>query len=174
MSATRNESLARRLVKAEVYEEFCELLFAQETRYEDLLEELEKWGISSSLGAISRFADSERSQYTLDRAKRQYEAMLEDESVDLDQAQRRMVAERLFNLAASPHITEKSLLKLRELEIKAAQLENDRRRIAILEGKLQAASDKLNELRNPDVANDEEMRLRVLDAVDEAMGIKKK
>lgn len=174
MSATRNESLARRLTKAEVYHEFCELLFAQEIRYEDLLEQLEKWGISSSLGAISRFADSERSQYTLDRAKRQYEAMLKDESVDLDQAQRRMVAERLFNLAASPHITEKSLLKLRELEIKAAQLENDRRRIAILEGKIKSASDKLEELRNPDVANDEEMRLRVLDAVDEAMGIKKK
>lgn len=174
MSAKKpNESLAKRLRDAEVYDEFCELMFAQEVRYEDLLEQLERWDISSSLGALSRFSDSERSQYTLDRARRQYESMLHDEGVSLDDAQRKVVAERLYSLAASPHISEKALLKMRDQEIQLEQLKNDRRRIDILEGQKKAASEKLDELRNPDVGNDEAMRNRILDEVDRAMGLKK-
>lgn len=175
MSAKKpNESLAKRLRDAEVYEEFCELMFAQRIDYQTLLDEyLEKWGISSSLGALSRFATSELSQYTLDRARRQYESMLNDEGVDLDEAQRKVVAERLYNLAVSPNISEKALLKMRDQEIQLEQLKNDRRRIDILEGQKKAASEKLDELRNPDVGNDEAMRNRILDEVDRAMGLKK-
>lgn len=123
-----NQSLWKRLHQAEVLEEFCELMFAQELRYEDLLEQLEKWQIPSSMGALSRFSDSHRSQWTLERAKRQYESMLADEGVNLDEAQRKIVAERLYNLAASPHISEKALLKMKELEIKTATVrQNDER-----------------------------------------------
>lgn len=132
-----NESLWKKLHTAEVLDEFCALMFDQQSRYEDLLEQLEKWGISSSMGALSRFSDSHRSTWTLQRAQRQYESVLSDNGVDLDEAQRKVVAERLYNLAASPHISEKALLKMRDQEIKLALLNHDRQRLEQAEQTLQ-------------------------------------
>ena len=139
-----NHSLWKRLHQAQVLDEFCELMFAQEMRYEDLLEQLEKWQISSSMGALSRFSDSHRSQWTLERAKRQYEAMLADEGVDLDEAQRKVVAERLYNLAASPHISEKALLKMREMEIKQATVRQNDERLKQNERRLEQAQETID------------------------------
>lgn len=149
MSKT-NESLAERLHAAGVYDEFCALMFGQRMRYEDLLEQLEKWNISSSMGALSRFGDSQRSAWTLARAKRETQELLADESIDLDAAQRKVVAERLFNLAAAPDIGDKTLLKLRDQEIKMMQLQHDRtrleqaeRRLGLLEKQHQDANEVL-------------------------------
>lgn len=136
MSTRSNESLAERLQAAGVYDEFCALMFGQRMRYEDLLEQLEKWNISSSMGALSRFGDSQRSAWTLARAKRETQELLADESIDLDAAQRKVVAERLFNLAAAPDIGDKTLLKLRDQEIKMMQLQHDRTRLEQAERKL--------------------------------------
>lgn len=129
MNSPSNESLASRLHKAEVYDEFCALMFGQGVAYEDLLEQLEKWNLSSSMGALSRFSDSQRSQWTLARAKAQYEATLNDAGSTLDEAQRKVVAERLYNLAASPAISDKTLLKMRDQEIKLAELAHDAQRL---------------------------------------------
>jgi valyl-tRNA synthetase len=139
-----NQSLWKRLHSAEVLEEFCELMFAQEERYEDLLEQLEKWGISSSMGALSRFSDSQRSGWTLERAKRQYEAMLEDNGTNLDEAQRKVVAERLYNLAASPHISEKALLKMKDQEIALATVRQNDERLKQNERKLEQAQETID------------------------------
>jgi hypothetical protein len=168
----REGSLADQLVKAKVYDEFCALMFEQHVKYGDLLEQLEKWGISSSLGALSRFWDSERSAWTITRARRMAEETVKMAPADWDEVQKRVVAERVFSLAASPNVSEKGIIKLRELEIKAQKLENDARRITILEGKMQEASAKLQELRDPAKADDAELRQRILDEVDRAMGIK--
>lgn len=139
-----NESLWKRLNKAGVVDEFCELMFAQETRYEDLLEQLEKWGISSSMGALSRFSDSQRSAWTFRRAQRQYESVLADEGIDLDEAQRRVVAERLYNMAASPHISEKALLKMRDQEIKLATVRQNDERLKQNERRLEQAQETID------------------------------
>lgn len=152
MSATPdNLSLADRLRGAELYEEFATRMFGEAERYADLLEWLEQHGISSSMGALSRFKDSHQSAWTIERAKRQHEATLRDAGVDLDEAQRKLVAERIFNLAASTHLTDKHLLKLRDQEIRLAQLDNDRRKldmaerkIAALEAQVQAAEAALD------------------------------
>lgn len=189
-----NESLADRLIKAEVYEEFCALMFGQRMRYEDLLEQLEKWSLSSSMGALTRFSESHRSQWILARAKAQHESMLHDSGTTLDAAQRKLVAENLFNLAASPEVSDKTLLKMRDQEIKLAELEHDKikisqaekkldqaqelidlqkRKIEALEAQAAAAAAKIEELRDPAKAADPEMRQRILDEVDRAMGIKK-
>ncbi len=132
-----NESLADRLVRAEVYDEFCALMFGQRMRYEDLLEQLEQWSLSSSLGALTRFAESHRSQWILARAKAQYESILTDSGSTLEAAQKKLVAENLFNLAASPELSDKTLLKMRDQEIKLAELrqaevklEHDERKLA--------------------------------------------
>lgn len=154
-----NESLWKRLNKAGVVDEFCELMFAQETRYEDLLAQLEKWGISSSMGALSRFSDSQRSAWTFRRAQRQYESVLADEGIDLDEATRRVVAERLYNLAASPNVSEKALLRLKDQEIQLAKLRNDgvklehaARRLAILERQVEETKE---DLRNGSLSEEE-------------------
>lgn len=143
--STSNQSLADRLQTAGVYDEFCALMFGQRMRYEDLLEQLEKWNISSSMGALSRFGDSQRSAWTLARAKRETQELLADESIDLDAAQRKVVAERLFNLAAAPDICDKTLLKLRDQEIKMMQLQHDKQRLEQAEVKLQQAERKLEQ-----------------------------
>jgi hypothetical protein len=189
-----NESLADRLIKAEVYDEFCALMFGQRMRYEDLLEQLEAWSLSSSMGALTRFSESHRSQWILARAKAQHESMLHDSGTTLDAAQRKLVAENLFNLAASPEVSDKTLLKMRDQEIKLAELEHDKikisqaekkldqaqelidlqkRKIEALEAQATAAAAKIEELRDPAKAADPEMRQRILDEVDLAMGIKK-
>lgn len=189
-----NESLADRLIKAEVYDEFCALMFGQRMRYEDLLEQLEKWSLSSSLGALTRFSESHRSKWILARARAQHESMLHDSGTTLDAAQRKLVAENLFNLAASPEVSDKTLLKMRDQEIKLAELEHDKikigqaekkleqaqelidlqkRKIEALEAQATAAAAKIQELRDPAKADDPEMRQRILDEVDRAMGIKK-
>lgn len=193
-SPSSNESLADRLVRAEVYDEFCALMFGQRMRYEDLLEQLEKWNLSSSMGGLHRFSESHRSQWILARAKREHQAMLEDSGSTLELAQRKLVAENLFNLAASPEVSDKTLLKMRDQEIKLAELEHDKIKIAQAEKKLEqaqelidlqkrkiealeaqatAAAAKINELRDPSKAADPEARQRILDEVDRAMGIKK-
>jgi hypothetical protein len=145
-----SDSLYKRLLDKELLDDFCELMFGQAVRYETLLEKLDEWGVPSSMGALSRFADSQRSEWSVRRARRQYEAMLADEGVDLDEAQRKLVAERLFNLAASPTISEKALLKMRDQEIALVKLRQDgkklelaERRMAMLETQAAAAQTTL-------------------------------
>jgi hypothetical protein len=154
-----NESLWKKLHRAEVLEEFSALMFDQQWRYEDLLEQLEKWGISSSLGALSRFADSQRSTWAFARAKRQYQSLLEDEGVDLDEAQKKVVAEKLFSLAASPHISEKALLKMREMEIKQAVLKQNERKLEQAERRLKILEEQVNDttddLKNPNLTEEQ-------------------
>lgn len=142
-----NKSLAKKLADKELLEEFCSLMFDTQVNYKDLLEQLEKWGISSSIGALSRFSDSQRSQWTLARAKRQYESMLEDAGTTLDEAQKRVVAERLYGLAASPNISEKALLKMRDQEIKMAVLSQNDRKLTLLEAKVNAANEVMDDTK---------------------------
>lgn len=139
-----NESLADRLIKAEVYEEFCALMFGQRMRYEDLLEQLEKWNLSSSMGGLHRFSESHRSQWILARAKAQHEAMLHDAGTTLDAAQRKLVAENLFNLAASPEVSDKTLLKMRDQEIKLAELRQAEVKLSFDERKLEQAQELID------------------------------
>jgi hypothetical protein len=141
MPPPSNESLADRLVRAEVYDEFCALMFGQRMRYEDLLEQLEKWNLSSSMGALTRFSDAHRSQWILARARAEYKATLEDSGSTLDAAQRKLVAENLFNLAASPEVSDKTLLKMRDQEIKLAELAHDKLKIEQGEKKLVQAQE---------------------------------
>jgi hypothetical protein len=135
----QNESLERRLRDAALYDEFCALMFGQRVKYEDLLEQLEKWNLSSSLGALTRFNESNRSEWTLERAKRETANFLAENAGLLDEAQKKVVAERLFNLAATPDISDKTLLKMRDQEIKMAQLRHDAQRIDQAETKLEQA-----------------------------------
>lgn len=141
-------SLADRLRAAEVYDEFCELMFDQRTGYDELLEQLESWGISSSMGALSRFRASHNGPWAIARAKEQERAFLEAHGQDMDELERQFVAMRIFNDAASPETSTKDVLKMRDQHIKAAELKNTERkldqaerRIAALEAQAAAAEE---------------------------------
>ena len=196
-----NTSLAEQLHKAEVYEEFCELMFDQRLTYAELLELLEKWSIYSSMGALSRFKSSHRGPWAMARAKREHENFLRQHGADLDEAERQLVAMRIFQDAASPETSTKDVLRMRDQHLGAAKLkiENERlkhdavklaqaekklaqaqelidlqkEKIAALKSQAEAAAAKLSELRDPSKADDPQMRQRILDEVDRAMGIKK-
>lgn len=194
MTSPTNESLAERLHATEVYDEFCALMFDQGMRYEELLEELEKWGISSSLGALSRFKGSHRGPWAMERAKREEKDFLSAHGAELDETTRKLVAMRIFQDAASPETSTKDVLRMKDQEIQMAKLRQDAvkleqaerklgqaqelidlqiRKIEALEAQATAAAVKLNELRDPAKAEDPKMRQLILDEVDRAMGIKK-
>lgn len=192
--APPNESLYERLEKAGVREEFDALMFDQRMHYHEMLEELERWGISSSLGALSRYKATWRGPWAMERAKREEKDFLSTHGADLDEATRKLVAMRIFQDAASPETSTKDVLRMREHEIQIAKLKQDavkleqaerkleqaqelidlqKRKIEALETQAQAARKELENLRDPEKAEDPEIRQRILDEVDRAMGIKK-
>lgn len=192
--APPNESLYDRLEKAGVRDEFEALMFDQRMNYLELLEELERWGISSSLGALSRYKATWRGPWAMERAKREEREFLTTHGADLDESTRKLVAMRIFQDAASPETSTKDVLRMREQEIQMAKLKQDavkleqaerkleqaqqmidlqKRKIEALEAQAEAAAIELEKLRDPEKAEDPEMRQRILDEVDRAMGIKK-
>lgn len=139
---TDNESLWRRLHQAEVLEDFCDMLFGQRKKQAELLEQLEKWNISSSGAAISRFSDRHRSEWTLARARRM--AAEVKDGPDLDDMQRGIVAEKVFNLAASPDIDDVTLLRLRDQEIKLATIRQNDEKLRQNEVRLRQAQETID------------------------------
>lgn len=124
-----NVSLAERLREAEMYDEFCALMFDQGMQYTELLAELEKWSIYSSLGALSRFKQSHRGPWAMARARRQYESILNDEGIDMDDAERKLVAQRLYQDAANPETSTKDVLRMRDQHLGAAKLKLENQRL---------------------------------------------
>lgn len=118
-------SLAEQLHAAEMYEEFCELMFGVGTPYDELLTKLEEWNIYSSMGALSRFKHSHRGPWAMERARREQKDFLEQHGADLDDATRRMVAMRIFTDAASPDTSTRDVLRMRDQQLQLAKLEQD-------------------------------------------------
>jgi hypothetical protein len=139
-----NESLFERLHAAEVYEEFTALMFDQRMHYEELLEQLEKWGISSSLGALSRFKVSQRGPWAMERAKREEKEFLADNGAELDETTRKLVAMRIFQDAASPETTTKDVLRMKDQEIQMAKLKQDAVKLGQAERKLSQAQELID------------------------------
>lgn len=193
-----NVSLREKLKTADVFDEFVELMFDAEMHYDELLEKLESWNISSSLGALSRFKAAHIGWWSMERAKNEEREFLTTHGDKLDDVTRNLVKTRLFQAAANPNTSTKDVLKMKDLLIREAGLENDvkklaedvrqrdealkqkqvqldlqQRRVEALEAQAAAAAEKLNDLRDPEKAEDPEIRQRILDEVDRAMGIKK-
>ena len=143
MSARNQEGLALELKRKGVFDDFCEMMFGLETKYETLLEELERWGISSSLASLSRFNTSWRGEWSLRRARKQAEDALKDE--ELDDAERQAVAQALFNAAANPNTDTKTLLRMRDQHYGAAKLKLEREKLKQAEVKLGHAERKLEQ-----------------------------
>jgi hypothetical protein len=122
---TDNESLASKLKTKEVFDEFVELIFGLETDYEELLEQLEKWGISSSMGALSRFKASHIGAWSLERAKEAEREFLKEHGPNLDDVTRGLIAVRIFNAAANPNTATRDVLKIKEVLLREAGLKQE-------------------------------------------------
>ncbi len=129
MPATDNEALYDKLKRANVLDEFMELMFAHGTHYDDLLEQLEKWGISSSLGALSRFKASHLGAWSFERARQQEKDFLTQHGGDLDELTRNALRVRIFNDAASPNTSTKDVLKMQDLRLREANTKLDVERL---------------------------------------------
>lgn len=136
-------SLAEQLHAAEMYEEFCELMFSLGTPYAELLVELEKWSIYSSLGALSRFKASHRGPWAMERAKREQKNFLEENGADLDDATRRLVAMRIFADAAAPDTSTRDVLRMRDQYLQEAKLKQDAVKLEQAERKLDQAQEQI-------------------------------
>jgi hypothetical protein len=123
--ATDHQWLRDKLKAADVLEEFIELMFDHEQTYAELLEQLEKWGISSSMGALSRFKRSHLSGWSMQRAQREEREFLTQHGANLDEVTRNMVAVRIFNASANPNTSTKDVLKMKDLLIREAQMKQD-------------------------------------------------
>lgn len=138
------ETLETKLVRADVYDEFCALMFDEELRYDDLMEKLESWGISSSKGALSRFNVSHRGPWAMERARLQHEKFLADNGATLDDTTRRLIAMRIFQDAASPNTSTKDVLRMAELEVQRARLQQDGVKLEQAETKLKQAQELID------------------------------
>jgi len=126
-----HEPLADKLKRAEVFDEFRELMFAHEKHYDELLEQLEKWGISSSMGALSRFKASYIGAWSMERAQREEREFLTKHGANLDDVTRNMIAVRIFNASANPNTSTKDVLKMKDLLIREAQMKQDAQKLKL-------------------------------------------
>lgn len=163
---TDNESLSEKLKKAEVFGEFCELMFAHEVGYSELLEQLEKWSISSSMGALSRFKSSHIGQWSMDRAKKEERDFLLQHGADLDEVTRNLVAVRIFQAAANPNTSSKDVLKIKDMLLREAQMKQDLKKLEQELGIKTRALDQKDELID--------MQLRKISALEEQANATKK
>jgi hypothetical protein len=126
-----NQWLRDKLKDADVLDEFTELMFDHELTFADLLQKLETWNISSSMGALSRFKRSHMSEWSMQRAQREEREFLEKHGANLDDVTRNMVAVRIFNASANPNTSTKDVLKMKDLLIREAQMKQDAEKLKL-------------------------------------------
>lgn len=135
--------------------------------------------VETSLNALSKFwraecapVLAERNEDALRIADALIDGLDEERQTRLDRANRHALTERVLDLLTQPQVDPGATAKLLTPLLKMMTIAQDDRRLRLLEGKVQAAEAAHQKLRDPAIANDAELRQKVLDEVDRAMGIK--
>lgn len=145
MSDTRDNTALSKRLTPEQREELCIALFDQRCGLAGGVTLVKTWNIATSISAMHRFFGAERSGWTLNRARSfatETGGMLPEEWED---AQRKMVQQRAFELASSPDVTSKELLKLRDQEIKLINARQNETKLKQAERSLDQAQQKLEQ-----------------------------
>ena len=140
MSTARDNASLWSKLTPEQREELLIALVDQRCGLDGGLALVQTWKVDTSRSAVHRFYHAERSNWTIERAKRfavETQGMLPEE---MDAAQRKLVAQKAFELASSSEISAKELLKLRDQEIKLITLQQSDRKLKLLEAKVEDAS----------------------------------
>lgn len=149
----------------------------------------EEWGIETSRTAVHTFYKRRYFGWCLERAA--WVAKQTENMPEFDQEFRQLTMQKLFAEMADTECDPKFMIMARSLQIEqdklnlatrsaetrfkleTGKLSLADRRVKLLEAKMQKASAKLKELRDPKNADDAATRKAILDRVDELMGIKK-
>ncbi|MFZ2279296.1 MAG: hypothetical protein WAW39_16000 [Prosthecobacter sp.] len=103
------------------------------------------WNVSTSKSAVHRFYEAERSNWTIERAKRFAIETLGMLPEELETAQRNVVRQKAFELASSSELSAKDLLKLRDQEIKLIMAQQNEVRLKQATRSLDQAQQKLEQ-----------------------------
>lgn len=143
MSDSRDNTSLWKKLTPEQRDELLIALVDQRCGIDGGLALVESWKVETSKSAVHRFYHAERSNWTIERAKRfavETQGLLPEE---MDAAQRKLVAQKAFELASSSEISAKELLKLRDQEIKLITAQQNEVRLKQAERSLDQAQQKL-------------------------------
>jgi hypothetical protein len=184
----RTDSLYERLTTAQVDVLMPAMKEAKKNRVKVGLDLCTQWGVKTSVGAVHNCFTQCYYGWALERSLAAAKFM--SNFTEIEAAARQLTAQKLLVDLASVDCPPNLLVAIRSLEIEQDKLdlatrsaetrfklEKEKltladRRVKLLEAKMQKASDKLKELRDPKKADDAETRKAILDRVDELMGIK--
>jgi hypothetical protein len=156
--------------------------------YEDAAGLCHEWGIQTSATAVHDLYERHAFPWLLDRARAG--AAAAGKLPSFEKQISAMSEQRVFEMLSRADVKDGTLVTIRALELEKQRLEFDKRkaegnyemkakdlalkerRIVMLESRMQKASAKLQELRDPKKADDATTRQAILDHVDRLMGIK--
>lgn len=119
-------------------------LIDQGISLEEALALCSKWGVKTSLAALSRFVASQGLVWRLERAKQSAQASAGVLPKNFDEIKRQGLAQREFELAFT-ELTAKELYCLKRLDLAEKQLHLDQKKLDLMERKLGAAKNVLEQ-----------------------------
>jgi hypothetical protein len=132
----RSDSLFAKLTPAQ-REELLQRCVEEGLSLEDGTELLRGWGVKSSSQALSRFVSTHGFAWRLERAKAAAAATQAAPSFEAEKS--RLLQQKIFEAVADANCPPKVLVALRSLDLKAAEVKIQERRVALLEAKAQQA-----------------------------------
>jgi hypothetical protein len=138
----RSDSLFAKLTPAR-REELLQLCLEQGAALETGVGLLQKWGIKSSVQALSRLVSTHGFAWRLERAKAVVAAT--ESQPDFEAEKSRLLQQKIFEAVADVNCPPKVLVALRSLDLKAAEVKLAERRVALLEQKMSEAKDVLKD-----------------------------
>lgn len=147
--------------------------------YEEILVEIPlRFGFTSSLGALSEFYSWLRLRKRMERAKERADQtrleLIKDGSLTPEDIER--AAQTVFTSEALEEEDVKSYVKLATLRLKARKLDQDERRLVMLEARERRqveAEEAIRKIRSDASLTPEAQRAAVIDKMDEFFGLKK-
>lgn len=186
---TRSDSLAAKL-SPDQREELLQMLCEANAPLQQALEKCQAWKVRTSIPSISRFGALHGFNWRLERARAAAQAV--EGLAPGDAERKRVIGQKVFEIVARGDANDKAVLMAKSLELEERALEGKERKtaaelalrgqalklaerkVALLESKIQKVAAATKKLRDPKAAIGEAERTAILDAVDAALGIKKK
>lgn len=109
---------------------------------------LKTWGIKSSAGALSRCYSLQSFAWRLERARLAAEAARGCLPENFEEAKRKIVAQKIFEMVANSEANPKNVIAVRKLEIEQEKLQLAERRVHILEQNMAEAKRKLEGIKS--------------------------
>ena len=143
----RSDSLYAKLAPAQ-REELLHALIVEAKSYDWAVDKCEEWNVSTSPSGLSALLSRHGIRWRIERAKVAAKASEKTLPKNHEEATRRGLAQREFELAFDD-LSVKELVALKRLQLAQAKIELDSRKLAILEAKQQEAE---KTLADPDLS----------------------